>query len=72
MSKVQADTFLTDPPARVLASAAILVAGDETYLLDKVLGVASSGDAMPPVGRPLSTAEVDAIRAWIREGAADN
>jgi DNA polymerase-3 subunit delta len=37
MSKVQADAFLTDPPARVLAAPAILVAGDESYLLDKVL-----------------------------------
>ncbi|HET6616174.1 MAG TPA: hypothetical protein VFH69_00005, partial [Gemmatimonadota bacterium] len=37
MSKVQADAFLTDPPERILAAPAILVAGDETYLLDKVL-----------------------------------
>lgn len=39
MSMVQADAFLTDPPERVLASSAILVAGDETYLVDKVLAV---------------------------------
>jgi DNA polymerase-3 subunit delta len=37
MSKVQADVFLSDPPARVLAAPAILVAGDEQYLVDKVL-----------------------------------
>ena len=37
MSKVQADTFLSDPPARVLAAPVILVAGDELYLVDKVL-----------------------------------
>ena len=37
MSKVQADAFLTDPPERILAAPAILVAGDETYLLDKCL-----------------------------------
>jgi DNA polymerase-3 subunit delta len=37
MSKVQADAFLTDPPARILAAHAILVAGDEQYLVDKVL-----------------------------------
>jgi hypothetical protein len=43
-----------------------------SYLLDKVLGVASSGEPMPPEGRPLTTAEIDAIRDWIREGAADN
>jgi hypothetical protein len=45
---------------------------EASYLLDKVLGIASSGDAMPPDGRPLSTAEIDAIRDWILEGAADN
>ena len=43
-----------------------------SYLLDKILGVASSGTEMPPDGRPLSSAEVDVIRNWIREGAADN
>ncbi|HJU87126.1 MAG TPA: DNA polymerase III subunit delta [Gemmatimonadota bacterium] len=37
MSKVQADAFLSDPPARVLAAHAILVAGDERYLVDRVL-----------------------------------
>ncbi|HET6638771.1 MAG TPA: hypothetical protein VFH82_08325, partial [Gemmatimonadota bacterium] len=37
MSKVQADAFLSDPPERVLAAHAILVAGDEQYLADKVL-----------------------------------
>lgn len=37
MSKIQADAFLSDPPARVLASHAILVGGDEQYLVDKVL-----------------------------------
>ena len=45
---------------------------DGSYLLDKVLGVASSGSEMPPDGRPLGTAEIDAISNWIREGAADN
>jgi DNA polymerase-3 subunit delta len=37
MSKVQADAFLSDPPERVLVSHAILIAGDEQYLVDKVL-----------------------------------
>ncbi len=37
MSKVQADTFLSDPPERVLVAPAILIAGDEQYLVDKVL-----------------------------------
>ena len=37
MSKVQADAFLSAPPARVLTASAILVAGDEQYLVDKVL-----------------------------------
>ncbi|HVR44370.1 MAG TPA: DNA polymerase III subunit delta [Thermoanaerobaculia bacterium] len=37
MTQIQADAFLSDPPARVLAAAAILIAGDERYLVDKVL-----------------------------------
>jgi len=37
MSKLPADAFLSAPPARVLASSAILIAGDESYLVDKVL-----------------------------------
>lgn len=37
MSKVQADVFLSAPPERVLAANAILIAGDERYLVDKVL-----------------------------------
>lgn len=37
MSKIQADAFLSDPPAAVLTAHAILVAGDETYLVDKAL-----------------------------------
>jgi hypothetical protein len=45
---------------------------DGSYLLDKILGVASSGSEMPPDGRPLGSAEVEAIRTWILEGAANN
>lgn len=37
LSRIQADAFLSDPPADVLAAPAILVAGDESYLVDKVL-----------------------------------
>jgi hypothetical protein len=45
---------------------------DGSYLLDKILGIASSGSEMPPDGRPLGSAEVESIRRWILEGAADN
>lgn len=45
--------------------------GAGSYLLDKVLGIASSGGRMPPTG-PLSDDEIDAIRNWILEGAANN
>ncbi|MGH7558458.1 MAG: DNA polymerase III subunit delta [Gemmatimonadota bacterium] len=37
MPKIQADTFLTDPTATKLDVPAILIAGDETYLRDKVV-----------------------------------
>ena len=45
---------------------------DASYLLDKVLGIASSGSRMPQGGQPLSDAQIAAIRAWIEEGAANN
>ncbi|HUP00925.1 MAG TPA: DNA polymerase III subunit delta [Gemmatimonadota bacterium] len=35
--RIQADTFLSDPPAKALAAPAILVAGDEPYLIEKAL-----------------------------------
>ncbi|MGH7570678.1 MAG: DNA polymerase III subunit delta [Gemmatimonadota bacterium] len=37
MPKIQADTFLTDPTATKLEVPAVLIAGDETYLRDKVV-----------------------------------
>lgn len=37
MPKIQADAFLSDPGATPLDVPAILVAGDETYLVDKVV-----------------------------------
>ncbi|MDX1623203.1 MAG: DNA polymerase III subunit delta [Gemmatimonadota bacterium] len=37
MPEIQADTFLSDPPDEILARPAILIAGDEPYLVDKVL-----------------------------------
>jgi hypothetical protein len=43
LSKIQADAFLSDPPAAVLAAHAILVAGDETYLVDKALAAVLAG-----------------------------
>jgi hypothetical protein len=41
-----------------------------SYLVDKVLGQQlCSGSKMPKAGTPLSSAEVDTIRAWIGSGA---
>lgn len=40
MPKIQAETFLLDTPEKVLRAPAILIAGDESYLIDKVLAVA--------------------------------
>jgi DNA polymerase-3 subunit delta len=37
MPAIRADAFLADPPDTILSAAAILIAGDETYLIDKVL-----------------------------------
>lgn len=37
MPKIQADTFLTDPTGADLDVPAVLIAGDETYLIDKVV-----------------------------------
>ena len=37
MPKIQADSFLSDPSTATLDAAAILIAGDETYLIDKVV-----------------------------------
>ena len=37
MPRIQADSFLVDPAATSLDIAAILIAGDETYLIDKVV-----------------------------------
>jgi hypothetical protein len=45
--------------------------GPGSYLLDKILGLGSTGSSMPPTG-PLPAGEIDAIEAWILEGAARN
>jgi hypothetical protein len=45
--------------------------GPESYLLDKILGLASTGGTMPPTA-PLPESEIDAIGTWILEGAARN
>lgn len=37
MSSIQADAFLADPPSSILSAPAILIAGDESYLVDKAL-----------------------------------
>ena len=49
---------------------------DSSYLVHKVQGthlsVGGSGGRMPLIGGPLTQAEIDAIRAWITDGAQDN
>jgi DNA polymerase-3 subunit delta len=37
MPAIRADAFLADPTATILSASAILIAGDEPYLIDKVL-----------------------------------
>lgn len=43
-----------------------------SFLLDKVLGIQSAGARMPLGAAPLDPSQVDAIRNWIVEGAANN
>jgi len=43
-----------------------------SYLLDKILGIQSSGARMPLGATPLDEAQTAAVRAWILEGAANN
>jgi hypothetical protein len=43
---------------------------DLSYIMDKVLGIASSGNRMPPSG-PLSVAKTDLLRDWIQQGATE-
>jgi hypothetical protein len=45
---------------------------DGSYLLDKILGIQSSGARMPLGGTPLNAEQTDLIRNWILEGAANN
>ncbi len=45
---------------------------DASYLLDKILGIQSSGARMPLGATPLSAEQTDLIRSWILEGAANN
>jgi hypothetical protein len=45
---------------------------DGSYMLDKILGIQTAGSRMPLGAAPLDPAQVEAIRAWILEGAADN
>jgi hypothetical protein len=52
-------------------------AGDPgaSYLMDKLSGKGGScykGDQMPKGSTPLITADVDKIRTWIQQGAANN
>jgi hypothetical protein len=45
---------------------------DASYLLDKILGIQSSGARMPLGATPLDAAQTEAVRRWILEGAANN
>jgi hypothetical protein len=45
---------------------------DASYLFDKILGIQSSGARMPLGTTPLDAAQTEAVRSWIREGAANN
>jgi hypothetical protein len=44
---------------------------DNSYLVQKLEGTASSGQQMPP-GSPLPQSEIDVIRQWITDGAMDD
>ena len=44
---------------------------DNSYLVQKLEGTASSGQQMPP-GAPLPQSEIDVIRQWITDGAIDD
>lgn len=44
-----------------------------SYLIDKLVGTnMCSGNQMPKGGTPLSTSQIDTIRAWIGNGAPNN
>ena len=44
---------------------------DNSYLVQKLEGTASTGQVMPP-GAPLPQTEIDVIRQWISDGALDD
>ena len=44
---------------------------DNSYLVQKLEGTASTGQVMPP-GAPLPQTEIDVIRQWITDGAIDD
>lgn len=56
-------------PAKVFVAP---FSGDDSYLLDKILGIQSNGARMPLGATPLDAAQTDLIRNWILEGAANN
>jgi hypothetical protein len=45
---------------------------DVSYLIEKLMENPREGLRMPQVGPPLTTEEIDLIRAWILEGAQEN
>ena len=56
------------------APAVRIVAGDPTLsvLYGKVSNTGQFNGLMPPIGAALTAQQIDLIRAWILEGAADN
>lgn len=45
---------------------------DLSYLYRKILGAGITGDRMPQAGQPLSDAQKNLIRDWIRRGAPND
>ncbi len=49
---------------------------DSSYLVHKIQGtqasVNGSGSRMPLGGAPLSQAQIDTVRAWVKKGASNN
>ncbi len=65
-------TRLESIPAKGCAGKTLIVKGrPEGHLFDKLQGpVAGCGDKMPPLGAPLSAADVKCLKDWIAPGVA--
>ncbi len=66
-------SFVPGEQARALGFCAIVPGDpDASYLVQKVLPNPPRGARMPFLREALGDAEIETIRTWIREGAADN